>query len=448
MHTRFWIILLITTLATAIPLHLSAQETEAAATASPAVEKTAGEYLSELKSFSSSKREAALAEIAEKQPALLPPLLADEMIRRYGRHDAAFTALASYPAADVAPQWAKVLKESRDPELLEKVIGHLEGVRHRDLVPPMADLLVSQWFQVREAAAKYLSNNGDDRMFPVVLRLSESQVPVERLYFVQSMAYLYDRRFFYPLTGMLKDESKSVRIFTMRAIEQQDLKEALHLVRNLAANDTNYEVRAYAVGVIAAMKDYNGRYLVTRYISHQEKTLRVAAIKGVQTMSLRNAVGALSSQLYEESQNDVQHLIMDTLISMNSTGSLQAFSKIMTTNPDERLRIKAAYLLGTAGSAGAHTILINALGDDSEKVRAEAAAALASFGYSDVQEALLNTVRSDDTRYVRSAALFALQKINDVDTIEKLFDAFTEEKDPVFQAQLKRVTMAMIRSKL
>ena len=77
-------------------------------------------------------------------------------------------------------------------------------------------------------------------------------------------------------------------------------------------------------------------------------------------------------------------------------------------------------------------------------MRAEACNTLGKFSSRRVVKPLLERVAKDNKRYVRSAALYALKRIDKRKNIKKLFDQFAQEKEPVFKDQLRIVLRSLI----
>ena len=96
---------------------------------------------------------------------------------------------------------------------------------------------------IREASYKALSKLKDDRIFPLISKLMESENPLERIYALTAMRYLKDERTVYILLKALKDNNKSVRYFAVQALEKMNRREAYSSFISIIKSDKNNKVR-------------------------------------------------------------------------------------------------------------------------------------------------------------------------------------------------------------
>ena len=112
------------------------------------------------------------------------------------------------------------------------------------------------------------------------------------------------------------------------------------------------------------------------------------------------------------------------------------------------MRIKAVYTIGIAvEESRSIDVLKDALSDEDYRVRGEACSALGSIKKKGVSEILISQIISDKSRYVRSAALYSIVKINDSENVIKLFDIYSTEEDMVFKEILRNVIRTSIQKK-
>jgi HEAT repeat protein len=82
-------------------------------------------------------------------------------------------------------------------------------------------------------------------------------------------------------------------------------------------------------------------------------------------------------------------------------------------------------------------ILTLTLSESDYRIRGEACNAMGKLKKSRASSILLNQIKTDNSRYVRSAALYSLERIKDEKDIVPLFDIYSVEQDPVFRHLLK-----------
>ena len=119
----------------------------------------------------------------------------------------------------------------------------------------------------------------------------------------------------------------------------------------------------------------------------------------------------------------------------------------VTTDKNSNIRIRAAYALGEIKDRRAISFLLKALYDKNMKVRTEACNSLGYYKDKTVLMRLLNIVKNDKLRYVRTAALYALKRHRDKSSVLSLFDRYSTEKDPIIKEKLREFIREYIKSR-
>ena len=109
-----------------------------------------------------------------------------------------------------------------------------------------------------------------------------------------------------------------------------------------------------------------------------------------------------------------------------------------------RLRIMAAHALGLLRDDRVPGILKEGLGDRDHRVRGEIASSLGMYNPAIVSEMLIDIIKGDRSRYVRSAALYSLKRLYFRKSLLPLFHIYAEEKDPIFADMLRKVIVDFI----
>ena len=154
-----------------------------------------------------------LTYIYKVKPSQLPPMLANVIIKdnNIRSKKIAVRALKRYPLKRYVPLWLEILKKTDSFLIKKQIIDIIAVSDDRRIVMPLVKELGNPFYSVRKSAILALKHTGDDRMFPHILNLSKSDDPIFRVYSLEAIYHLYDRRMYYILLDMLKDENKSVR---------------------------------------------------------------------------------------------------------------------------------------------------------------------------------------------------------------------------------------------
>lgn len=401
----------------------------------------------ELFSSNSIRQAAAIELIKKTAPASLPSLLSSVIVkdRDDEKRGIALDALKLYPKQAVLNQWMDILSESESIIIQEEVIKYFSDVRDRRLVPHLAKKLSSPYAIIRKLAAQSLQKNGDDRIYPYILDLAVEQKPVHRIYFLEAMFYLYDRRFASNLTGMLKDENKSVRIYVLECIYANRLADYLHLVREAALSDKNDEVRIAAVEIIGNFSDARSVYVLHKTLTEKNPELRLASAKALLQINSYVSAYALGTQLAEEDDDAVKEVILDALEKLRRSGNIKGLERAAVSEKKMRIRLKAVFLLGEISEAAAVPVLYKCIEDADFRIRAEASNSLGNYRNRQVHDLLISVIKKDKSKYVRSAALYAVKRHSDRASAVALFDIFSSEEEIIIRELLREALRDMIK---
>ncbi len=385
-------------------------------------------------------RESAMRYIETKRPDDLPPLLGETVLNDgdMENKERAIEALSRYPFRSVSPLWVDLLRRSGSFPVKKRIIDIMAASDDRRVVSALVEELASPFSTVRESAIKALAGLGDDRMFPHILNMSRDEDPIYRVYALEAIYHLYDRRIGYLLRDMLKDENKSVRYYALKCIEHNNLVENMPIVRTIALSDRNWEVRIKSIELIQKFRDAGSIHVLLRALTDENRDIRMAAARALLDFRSAAAAFAVSAQLALEADDAIKELLIDTLIATRNGGGLRGLERVLSSDANVLLRIRAAFACGEIGDARSIGLLMPALGDADYRVRAETCNALASFrGVRTITVKLQEVVCVETNLYVRLAALYALIRIGDRASMLPLFDQYAVETDPVFREKLR-----------
>lgn len=404
--------------------------------------------LSDFYSDDAGKRTASEAWIKRTRPVTVAEKFSESLLTEKSEavRNRSLEGLKLFPpSSEVSALLINLLYKSESFVVQTAVIEHMAEFNNRNFVIPFAQKLSSPFTAVRSSAAHALKKYADDRVYPFVLDLAESSDPVKKIYSLEALAHLYDRRFQPLLTDLLKDGNGSVRSFAIKCVVMNNLTILLGQVRDMALNDSLKDVRLAAIAAMGEMKDTGGIYQLGRLVSDPDRDIRLEAVNAVYKTGSYNAIHYLATRLTEETDEEIAAGILNCFILFKRSGDLRGLERVLVSEMDFRLRIKAAYVLGIIRDERAVPVLAKGLEDRDFRVRAESAASLGSYRSRAALNSLLETVKRDRVRYVRSAALYSIKNINDRSALAELFEIFSVEKEPVFRLILKDVIAGMIK---
>lgn len=352
--------------------------------------------------------------------------------------DHAIIALKIYHVEENLDLWLEILRSTQSAVLKKDIIELLAPLHNRICVTAFSAELANPFFSVRESAIKALKTIGDDRMYTNIMVLANHDDTIFRVYALEAMYWVYDARFYYFIMNMLKDENKSIRYYTLRCIEKNNITEALPQIRIIAAKDPNWEVQQKGVELIGKFRDSQGLSVVLKTLTSDERDLRMESVLTLKLLAVKSSASDISKQLSMETDDQIKDMMIDTLLMLKNNNELKGLYRVLLEDKNETLKIKSAYALGKLDNSKSVSVLIDALGDQSIRVRAEICSALGNYKSNDAIAALLSIIKYDQERYTRTAALYSLDKINDKNVSLSLFDQFILEKDFIFKGLLEQ----------
>ena len=403
-------------------------------------EQTAASLHSAIVRGAHEEYESAVRYIETKRPGDLLPLLKDTVLNDgdMERKDRAIDALSRYPFRSVSPLWMDLLRQSSSFPVKKRIIDVMAASDDRRVVAALVEELASPFSTVRESTIKALSKLGDDRMFPYILNMARNADPIYRVYALEAIYHLYDRRVGYLLRDLLKDENKSVRYYALKCTEHNNLAENMPIVRTLALSDPNWEVRIKSIELIRKFRDAASIHVLLRALTDMNRDIRMAAALALLEFRSPAASSAVSAQLAVEDDDAIKELLIDALIATRNGGGFRGIERVLSSDANVTLRIRAALACGDIGDARAISLLMPALSDADYRVRAETCNSLGAFrGVRAVTVKLQEVVCTETSLYVRLAALYALMRTGDRASMLPLYDQYVVETDPVFREKLR-----------
>ncbi|MCU0822507.1 MAG: HEAT repeat domain-containing protein [Spirochaetes bacterium] len=385
--------------------------------------------------------------ISRTKPGELIQPLSDFLLsgERAARKSIIIKALKYYPFEKSVPACLDILKRSPSFLVKKELIDYLATSNDKRIVLPVVEELTSPFSAVRESAILALRAVGDDRMYPFMLRMMESDNPIYRVYALEALYYLYDIRFYDLLIKMLSDENRSIRYYVLKCIEKNRLKESLVHVRRIAQNDQSWENRVKAIRILGVLNDDSSLYVLLKCLAEENREIRLTAAGSLFLLKFKNSAYSLSEQLAAECDDEIKKIIIDTLIELNNAGGYRGLRKVLSGDKNSDIRILSAVALGSIRFKDSINILIGALNDPDPKVRAEICNSLGYYSTKESVQSLIDALNDDQDRYVRTAALYSIKRMGLKYVVTPLFDRYVIEDDPIVKEKLRMTVRSFLR---
>ena len=337
-----------------------------------------------------------------------------------------------------------------DEELtsIRLTLAIVEKLELKELFYPTAAFIAYPLIDIRKLSYKALAKFNDDRMFPLLLQLSDSKSPVERTYAVDAFYYIKDDRILPILLNLIDDRNKTVRYYVIRTLENMESSAAVPYIIRIIRSDSNNDVRVRAIQMLEKLKPKSAFSVLHQAIFDDSSQVRKATIKALMAYDNRASAYYISEQLEKEEKSDLKLLEIQALLKLNSSGRMEGLNKVMRQEENREIMIWAIYVTGQLKDHKGLDAIIQNLTHKDERVRAEAANALAFIKSRHSLLPLLERLSDSKEKYpVQVAALYALYSIDDSSVIPKLFDLSEEHNDAYIRKQIKIVLRNMLASR-
>jgi HEAT repeat protein len=384
--------------------------------------------------------------IEKRKPEKYIPLITEIILKSENtrRRERLLGALKKYDKTKTIDYWLEILEKTGSLEIKSEILQTIKDLKSRKITASLIRLLSSRFITIRKKAASALKKFSDDRMYLTILQLSESSNPLHRVYAIDALIQLYDKRLYPAVLELLKDKNKSIRIYTLNCILSNRLTEALPFVRKTAAADSNGEVVIEAIRTIKGLNDRKSHFILNQLVMHRDSRIRKESIIAIKELNLKNSSVHLSIQLQKENRDENIEEIIEALIRFRNTGNITGLKNSSLSHKNFRIRVKAVHALGIINNDSTINILIKAATDPDYRVRAEACHSLGMFRSRNVLIPLLQLLKNEKTRYVKTAALYSIHRLNDKKALLPLFKIYSDVKDPVFRKILEEVISGYI----
>ena len=188
-----------------------------------------------------------------------------------------------------------------------------------------------------------------------------------------------DRRAVKPLEKVLNDEFVDVRKAAAWSLGQLgDKASSASLMRSLE-KDSAPQVRSASAGALGLLKVATTAPALKTALADSDATVRASSVEALAAVSGKDAIPD-ARELLRDGHWSVRSSALNALGALKDKGSVNEICGLLANDDTELTRAGAARTLGLIGDKSAIVALRAALKDGSDRVRAEAGAALSRLG--------------------------------------------------------------------
>ncbi|MDH4263869.1 MAG: HEAT repeat domain-containing protein [Spirochaetia bacterium] len=327
------------------------------------------------------------------------------------------------------------------------ILLKLSGIlKSPDLLYPVSQFIAYQLIDIRRECYVALSKINDDRITPVLVELSQSQNPVERMYAIDALYYLKDKRAMELLIEILeRDENKSVRYYAIRTLENMGAIEAVPSLIQIIKNDKSDDVRLKAIYALQNLQTPAGLAVINDTLGDKNKIIRKGLLETIGVFNNKVSASYISNQLAQEDDDDLKMKEIELLFKFESTASMSGLNRIIKEEKNENILLWAIYTVSYLKDERGIDAISGRLLNSSESIQIEAAIALGILRAKKHVGVLSSFLINENNSYnLRSSALFALEKIDDDSIIPVLFETAEKCQDLFLGAQIKTLLKTML----
>lgn len=382
-------------------------------------------------------------------------LLRDYLIARFtfefpyfGQNEEIFSDFIRLLTEESRRLMIKDMPDDADVKRMTNLLKCISQWKIKELFYQTSSLIAYPLLEVRKVANETISIIKDDRIFPIVLKLSVSTNPVERTYAIDTLYYLKDDRTFPILLQLLNDKNKSVRYYAVRSLEVLNLQEAIPYYVRILYSDVNDEVRILTSQVLAKLKPAAAFNTLLEVLSDKNPKVRKSALLAINEYNNPAAAFYISKQLAQETDRELKVMQINSLLSLNNSGLMTGLNRVIKDETDINVLLWAIYAAGKLGDYNGYEFVLEKISHKSERVREEAAMALGSFKVKKSIPLLIKTLQDyNETFGVQTAAIYSLEMIDDNTAINDLYNLSMAHHNPLVRAGIKGILKNMLEKR-
>jgi HEAT repeat protein len=338
-----------------------------------------------------------------------------------------------------------IIENSKNEENILLSLEITSTLKEKRFLYAILDLITNRNSTIRRMSYQVLNSFKDDRSLPYILELGNSEEPIKRYYYLEALNFIGDERANIHLQRLLQDPSPAIRSEAILAIEKLGLKEKLNSVLAMATNDSNYEVRKFAVVSLKNQKNKFQTTVFQKTIFDSNIEVRDVSLDAIQNTKDPNYGKFVSLAMEKESESFLSLKMIDTLLALNNHGGGNGLSFALKKDPDIEVRTKAAFAIGNLKATSAIPDLISSLKlEPIVKVKLESTRSLGILKEKKAVPVILTRLQTNEPTELKLEFLTALDKIDDPKVMPVIFDLTEEENQKNIRPSLKSLLRKML----
>lgn len=310
----------------------------------------------------------------------------------------------------------------------EHAVYALSNLDDKRAIPVLVEILKSSDNGLFKSATLSLGWLADPQVTPVLLDVMQNGHPAyKREFAARALGYMEDKSAIEPLSSALKvEKDKKTCASIILALGRLKAKSALPQLFEILKSHSDSLTKQSAVSAIQFIKDPISVPVLIEALKDSDEKVRKRVILALNVFKSHLAVMPLIETL-TDSRSTIRNQAAIALSYLKDERSVQPLLTVLKTDEDKYVRVSAAYALGKIGNTSATSNLVELLQHPESFIREAGAKSLASLKEPSTVPALIKVLKQDKHPKVRAMASYALGQIKDHQALESLIGALNND---------------------
>lgn len=353
----------------------------------------------------------------------------------------------------LAPNWVGVLdsvfQNTTNVTLRKEILLLTEKKKEKRLIYSVIAAFNDPETLIRALAYRLMYLLKDDRALPVLLDMSLSKDPLQRMYFLESSLIIKDERIQNQIHKLANDESSGVRKKYLIVINRLGITEKFSQFQKSATGDPDDDVKIVALEILKNKKNRQNISLFYKGLTDPNPDIRRISLEALLLFQDKQGAKVISDQLAKEKNLFLKARMIDLLLDLGNHGGGQGILAVLTDGEEAELRTKAAYAVGKLGVNINSVELTKILSEEKEDaVKWQLIRSLGELKDKNAVSGLLMFARNPREKLnLRIEAVIAIRIINDPDSLSSIFEAYVSEREKTLRMELENTVREILNLK-
>lgn len=353
----------------------------------------------------------------------------------------------------LAPNWVGVLdsifQKTNNVKLKKEILLLAEKKKEKRLIYSVIAAFNDPETSIRGLSYRLMYLLKDDRALPILLDMSLSKDPVQRMYFLESSLIIKDERIQNQIYKLANDESAGVRKKYLIVINRLGITEKFSQFQKSAISDPDDGVKMVALEILKNKKNRQNISLFYKGLTDPNPDIRRISLEALLLFQDKQGAKAISDQLTKEENLFLKARMIDLLLDLGNHGGGQGILTVLTGGEEEELRTKAAYAVGKLGVNIGSAELTKILSEEKEdSVKWQLIRSLGELKDKNVVSGLLMFARNSREKLnLRIEAVITIRIINDPESLSSIFEAYVSEREKTLRMELENTVREILNLK-